>query len=100
MKSIWKFPLEIADIQTIKVPKNSIFLCLKTQNDVPATYWEVNTNETLSYYYVFYIFGTGHPLENTQNLHYIDSVVCNDGNLVWHVYCKHDIKGIKIIKGL
>jgi hypothetical protein len=92
MYSIYKYPLELTGIQTIKVPEDSRFLCLKEQNDIPVTYWEVDTKQTRSKYCIFYIFGTGNPLENMQNLHYIDTVICNNGMLVWHIYCKTNLR--------
>jgi hypothetical protein len=92
MKTIWKFPLEVTDCQTIKVPRYAGFLCVKAQNDTPVTYWGVDTDETDSNFYVFYIFGTGHPIPKDMKApYYIDSVICNDGQLVWHIFSKDNL---------
>lgn len=91
--AIRKYPLEVVDEQTIKVPINARLMCVKEQNDTIVTYWFVNPHEVQQETKAtFYIFGTGHPVLGKSLGHYVDSVVCNKGNLVWHIFCDYECK--------
>lgn len=91
--TIWKYPLQATDKQTIKLPIGSRLLCVKEQHDIPVAYFFVDPHEVQQETEcTFYIFGTGHPVPNKRFGHYVDSVVCNKGNLVWHIFCDYNWK--------
>lgn len=82
--TIWKFPLELADQQTIKIPDNARFLSLQVQNGTPCIWAEVDPSERLIDT-VFETYGTGHAFRSDNQM-YIGTWQQLGGALVWHVY--------------
>jgi hypothetical protein len=89
MRTIWKFPLKIADSQTIDVPDGAQFLCVQAQGDVPTAWFKVNTTNTSKQAWQVFIVGTGNPYpEEAANraADYVGTVQTDGGSLVWHVW--------------
>lgn len=84
MKTIHKYPLEISDKQTIKMPSGAKVVAIQCQNDIPCIWAEVETDNPMMNRRI-HIFGTGGPIE-TENLKYLGTVQQYGGGLVWHIF--------------
>lgn len=87
-KTIWKYPLEITDIQTIRTPPDSKFLSLIAQEETPTLYFI--TSSKLNVELVdkkIYIYGTGFIIEeDTYKLKFLGTVTQKQDSLVWHIF--------------
>jgi hypothetical protein len=98
MKSIWKYKLQIADIQTLYLPYGSELLCIQSQKDfnavgipfeVPCIWALVTTDNILNTVDEFkiYTFVTGHPIpELSSNVFYLGTYQLMEGLQVYHVF--------------
>lgn len=83
MRTIYKYPLQIADEQTIPLAYGAKILCVQSQNDRLCIWVDCeSTNSPASR--TIEIFGTGHPMSQQFNRCYIGTV--QQGAFVWHVY--------------
>ena len=87
MKAIWKYELVIADNQSILMPEYAVVLAANAQDEKPVIWVEVDPGTPLKLRHIE-IFGTGHPIDNS-NRFYIGTVFI--GNFVWHVYEKYEL---------
>lgn len=86
MFTIWKFPLEMVDIQVVQMPHNSEILCAQMQNDKVCVWARVDNAETQpSHKVMFYVHGTGHAATSPTSK-YLGTVQMHDGALVYHVF--------------
>jgi hypothetical protein len=87
MKKIYKYPIEIADVQTLRLPVDAEILTVQIQNDQPFLWATVNSHN-LDYMadYKIWIFDTGHPITNYEDLVFINTIQQMEGRLVWHVF--------------
>jgi hypothetical protein len=83
MKTVWKFPLVIADEQTIATPIGSkpIYINLDP-NGIPCVWCDVDSDNLFDGKVKILIRGTGHP--SPENVTYLGSFI--QGPFVWHVY--------------
>jgi len=88
--TVWKYPLEILNKQTILVPTGSKYLSLIEQNDIPTLYFLVNDGEEVMETISISMRGTGHPVEREMSKasRYIGTVNTYNGRLVWHIWMK------------
>lgn len=84
-KSIWKFPLEMADEQVVFLPIGAKFLSVQMQEGTPCIWAEVNTT-AVKKGRIIQIFGTGH--DTTDAGDYISTFQMCNGRLVFHVFIK------------
>lgn len=84
MRTIHKYPIEIAGFQTLEVPQVRRVLTVQIQNDKPCIWMEVET-ETPHTELKVYVFGTGHPMPPI-DLHYIGTIQVCKGRGVFHVF--------------
>lgn len=84
MKAIWKFPLEILDLQEIAIPKGAIVRAIQVQDGRPCLWAEVDS-EAPKITHEFRTYGTGHPMD-TDWPFYLGTYQV--GALVFHVYTK------------
>jgi len=83
-KTIYKYPLEITDVQQIEMPLTSNILTAQMQNGVLCLWAAVETSDRLEKRTIF-IFGTGNPmLGGVTSRDYIATV--QDGKFVWHIF--------------
>lgn len=88
MKTIHKFPLQVADSQEMKMPKDSTILTVQVQNGTPCLWALVDTDKEAEERFIR-IIGTGHPVpENV--LRYIGTFQVLEGTFVGHVF---EVKG-------
>jgi hypothetical protein len=87
MKTIYKYPVEIAEYVKIDLPKGAEILTVQEQRNQPMMWALVDPNaepETR----LFGTFGTGHPLGNAIGVttKYIGTYQSAEGQLVLHVF--------------
>lgn len=85
MQTIWKFPLDIVDTQTLMMPQFADVLCVQVQKGIVCLWAKVNP-DSKEEPRIIRIFGTGHPLDIEQNLEYIGSCQTHGESLIWHIY--------------
>ena len=79
---IWKYILEIRDVQTLLIPRKAEGLSVQIQRGHICLWVKVNPNAPTEER-TFIIRGTGHPLPEGK-LSHIGSVQQHD--FVWHVF--------------
>lgn len=89
MKRIFKFPLQVADLQKVSLPKDSIFLTVQVQRGIPCLWALVDTDKETEDRFIR-IIGTGHSVpENV--LRYIGTFQALENN--WFVGHVFEMKG-------
>ena len=86
MKTIFKYPIPVTDEFPFELPKGAKIIAFQTQHEQPCI-WVIidpNSNEKETRY--FYMYGTGHPIENVEALTYIGTTQTAGGVLVWHLF--------------
>lgn len=84
-RTIWKYPLEVTDIQKIRIPLARKYLFVAEQYDRITLWAEVDAAARIITEKIV-IHGTGHPVEKDE--YYIGTCMQAGGQLVWHVYVK------------
>lgn len=84
MKTIYKYPLEIADRQTLMLPANPEILTVAAQHGRPCLWVLVDTDEELMPFEIA-MYGTGMPCNCACN-DYIGTVQLLDGAMILHVF--------------
>ena len=82
--TIWKFPLETTDYQTVQIPQGGEILCAQMQAETLCLWALVDPKVPLKNRHIR-IFGTGHPVTG-EHLDYIGTYQINGGSLVFHVF--------------
>ncbi len=80
--TIWKFELEITDLQRVFMPHGATILSAANQNGKVCLWAMVNPKHPAQER-VIEIIGTGNPIQPMQR-HFIGTVVVNP--FVWHVF--------------
>lgn len=83
MRTIYKYPIKVTDVQEVKMPFGAKIICAQLQNEVVTLWAECetfnsNTSRTIE------IFGTGHQIDGQYSRTYVGTV--QQGGFVWHVY--------------
>lgn len=84
-ETIYKYPLEVTDTQTIQMPKNAWILCVQVQSGTPCL-WAVVKPEMATEPRIFHSVGTGHPMPENTLCEHIDTYQLRGGALVFHVF--------------
>jgi hypothetical protein len=85
-ESIWKFPLEVTDEQSVSMPEGAEIIALQIQREVPCV-WAIVDPQKKPEKRFFRTFGTGQPLfEVMSHYKYIGSYQISNGNFVGHVF--------------
>lgn len=86
MRTIYKYPLDITDAQTVQMPKSAAVLSVGVQGHTVYVWAAVDTDEPLVGRH-FRIAGTGNPFGwRAPSLRFIGTVMTHGGHLVWHVF--------------
>lgn len=85
MRTVFKYPLAVADIQHVEMPSGAAILCVQTQRDQPCLWALVDTDESAMVKREIRVAGTGHPISEGQ-MHYIGTFQLADGSLVFHTF--------------
>lgn len=87
MKTIYKYPIEVTDIQKIKLPFDSLIISVLNQNGKLVIYALVDTEEKDTEERTIRIFGTGNPCDVEEfDYNFLGSVFM--GDLVWHIFAE------------
>ena len=84
MTAIWKFTLAIANMQDIEMPRGARILSIAQQHG-KLCLWALVNPEADRVKRALRIAGTGHQCD-ARAAHFVGTVLCNDGLLVWHVF--------------
>ncbi len=83
---IWKYPLEITDSQSLKLPLNAKFLSAINQNGIPTLYYLVEPDVKTKTIEIL-IIGTGNPIsEYLDKYDFLGTVSTHNDKLVWHIF--------------
>lgn len=82
MKTIWKFPLTIAERQTINVPAMSAFLHMGLDGSDSICLWFLVDPKSTPYEVEIIVAGTGHDVPPVGN--HLGTVTLE--GFVWHVF--------------
>lgn len=82
MKSIYKYIIEITDVQSVKLAEDAKILAVGNQFGSLVLWAQVDTESKTKNRKIL-IFGTGNPF-NAINPVYVGTVQM--GNFVWHIY--------------
>ncbi len=85
MKTIWKYEIPLADHFSLPIPAGATFLSVQSQHDVPQSWWLVDPTAVKAPR-VFRVIGTGHPIPDLQNLHFLGTFQVSGGSLVFHLF--------------
>ena len=88
VKTIWKYPLEIQEEQTVEVPYGSQLLSLMGQNDLPVLYVLVNPYTKVKEVWHFSLWATGQKIgdEMLRTSIFVGTVSTYEGRLIWHLW--------------
>ena len=84
MKTVYKYPVPVADAVRLNMPVGAKILTVQSQNDTPTLWALVDPDAPLESR-VFRVIGTGHPVEDG-DLTYIGTAQQFGGSLVWHIF--------------
>ena len=82
--TIWKYPLEIKDLQQLQVPRGGKVLSCGRDPNGQICVWILVYPERPKHIRAFRIFGTGNPFEAPDMHTFIGSIA--DGPFMWHVF--------------
>ena len=86
MRTIWKFQLEVTDIQTIFIPKGAKFLTVNLQRGIPCLWFEVDSDAPKIASRIVTV-GTGHRVDwMSSAMKYLGTYQQLDGEFIGHVY--------------
>lgn len=87
-KTIWKFPLQVTDIQTIKLPAYYELLTIQAQGEEVCLWALVNPQEESRHSCTIEIFGTGNPVHYDMGVErkYISTFQLLGGKFVGHAF--------------
>lgn len=87
-KKIYKYDLDVTDIQVISLPLGSEILTVQTQFDIPRLWALVDPNELDTEERTIEIFGTGQDVHYDMGIDrkYISTFQMHAGNLVFHAF--------------
>lgn len=86
MKTIFKYPIKVEDEQIVMLPINAQILTVQTQHETPCIWALIDKNENRTTPVKVKIYGTGHPIPDSENLTYIGTFQLYGGNIVFHVF--------------
>lgn len=86
MKTIYKYPLKITDIQSVEIPEFAKLLTVQTQHGELYLWALVETSNWMRLRKIV-ILGTGNPIAENDELSYISSVKMLE-TLIWHIFEK------------
>lgn len=85
MKTIWKFPVEVAgDFFCVPMPAEASVLSVQLQNDKPVM-WALVDTEAPVVTRTFAVYGTGHPVHPGFK-RFIGTYQALGGRLVFHLF--------------
>lgn len=98
MRTIYKYPLETTDLQSIKIPRllgakdfRGQFLCIDIQNDFPCLWCLIDTSEQEREVF-FRVVGTGNSMPETLDKNdYLGTYQLFNGAFIGHVFLEKEL---------
>lgn len=87
-KKIYKYPLEVQDEQVVLLPTGAKILTVQAQKDRPCLWALVNPTAPNDMAVTIRIIGTGHEIQDSDNLEYISTFQSFKGQFVLHAFVK------------
>ncbi len=88
MRTIWKFPLDLTDKQTLNMPQGAQALTVQMQRGQPCL-WALVDQDAPREGLEVRIHGTGHPIsDNLDGFTYMDTFQIQGGMLVFHAFTR------------
>jgi hypothetical protein len=87
-QTIYKYELEIKDIQEIEMPEDSSIVSIAVQHGVPCI-WALADPSARMIKRTFELYGTGHPIRGTVDgkfRFYLETFLMLNGNIVYHLF--------------
>jgi hypothetical protein len=88
MRRIFKYPLDITDVQFVNMAEPVEILSVQTQNGLPFV-WALVDDEKPPVRVQFDTHGTGHPVTGSGK--FLGTYQMNKGALVFHVFHYHGV---------
>lgn len=88
MRTIYKYPLQLCELQSVEMIEGAQILCLQIQNQNPCIWAYVDSEIKNTKDRIFITHGTGGPMGNESLDNYIGTYQINGGSLVFHVFEK------------
>ena len=85
MRIIYKYKVVFGSYSELDLPKDAQILKIDEQKDEIVLWALVNPDKPIITR-KFKIEGTGYPIEEKENLEYINTFYTNNNELVWHVF--------------
>ncbi len=90
MRTIWKYPIQVTDRQSVRMPTGSTVLSCQFQDGQLCLWAMVNSDLAVKGADVYenrivYVIGTGHQIPNVP-LGFISTVQMAGGTLIFHVF--------------
>ena len=83
IKQVWKF--EVSPATRIQIPEDAQVLSAKFQNG-RICIWVLVDPDAPIVKREFEVYGTGHPIQDADDLRFIDTVLVDNGQLIYHVF--------------
>ena len=83
MRTIYKYPLDVTNRQTLVLPIGSYILSLQDQNGIPTIWALVDSEQTETMSHEITMYGTGHPLSHDSGTWLATLQL---GSFVWHFF--------------
>jgi hypothetical protein len=83
-KTIWKFPLDLTDFQTVDMPRGATALSAGLDPVGQLCVWALVEPDLGMLPVMVRIIGTGNPADGLERWHFVGSV--KQGSFVWHVF--------------
>jgi hypothetical protein len=80
---IYKYELQVAERQSVKMPLNAQILDIQMQHGKPTLWAKVDENSKTEMITID-TYGTGHSMSEDNSLEFLATV--QDGGLVWHFF--------------
>ena len=88
---IWKFGLDVADVQQVMMPEGAQILSVQTQMETPQLWALVDPSRGVEARTIA-LYGTGHPMP-TDPGRFLGTFQLSDGALVFHAFEPAQRKG-------
>jgi hypothetical protein len=85
MITIYKYPLQVTDVQHVEIPVGAQILKVDEQNS-KMFLWALVQNVSHTYNMEVRIIGTGQEFNDHSDYEHLGSVLTSDGFFVWHVF--------------
>lgn len=85
MTTIWKFPIRVADEQSVRMPEGAKILHVGVQNETPCL-WAMVESTAPQESRIIAMRGTGHPASGLEGAAFLGTIFMYGGQLVFHVF--------------